>query len=224
MITLTDRDRFIIQTGLHRTPIQYELALAPWWPDNDSGRENMTRRLGQLCAEGLLARHAAVVAAPAEAALFYHWSPGMPDPDFGALAWELARRWAAVEPRRAVFYTVTERAARHYGRTIRTPLKSAAVLAHDLTLSLVFTSYALHRPLLASAWVAEDVIAAARGYGEKVVDACIVDSTGTPALCVEVGGASYSSSNGARLKEIHRDSAARSLPYEMWTVFNGGRR
>src|SRR5258707_792561 len=124
MITIVDRDRFILQTGLHKTPNLYELGLAPFWPDTDAGRENMDRRLGQLCAEGLLARHAAVVAAPAGAALFYHWAPGMPEPDFGALAWELAKRWEAVEPRRVVFYTVTERAARHYGRTIGNPLKS----------------------------------------------------------------------------------------------------
>lgn len=224
MITVVERDRRIVRALLHQTPSIPEPALAPWWPDTDAGRENMARRLGQLCAEGLLARHAAVVAVPAAVARFYHWTPAMPDPDFGPLAWELARRWAAVEPRRVVFYTAGERAARHYGRTIRNPLKSAVALAHNLTLGMTFMDYAVRRPVLAGGWVCEEVIAESRGYGEAVVDAVIVDSTGTPALAVEVAGASYAASNGERLKDIHRDSKSRSLPYEMWTVSDGGRR
>ena len=219
-----DRDRRVTHAVSHQTPCLHEAALAHWWPDTDAGRENMTRRLGQLCAEGLLARHAAVVAVPAAVALFYPWSPGMPDPDFGARAWELARLWAAVEPRRVVFYVAGERAVRHYGRTIRSPLKSAGALAHNLALGMVFMDYAVRRPALLSGWVCEEVIAEVRGRGEKIVDACIVNSTGTPALAVEMAGASYAASNGSRLKEIHNDSKARSLPYEMWTVSDGGRR
>lgn len=224
MITVGDRDRRALHAVLHQTPCLAEPSFAPWWPDTDAGRENMTRRLGQLCAEGLLARHAAVVALPAAVALFYHWTPGMPAPEFGPLAWELARRWAAVEPRRVVFYVAGERAARHYGRTIRSPLKSAAALAHNLALGMVFIDYSVRRPVLAGGWVCEEVVADSRGHGEKVVDAVIVDSTGTPALCVELAGASYAASNGERLEEIHRDCEARSLPYEMWTASDGGRR
>lgn len=219
-----DRDRGVVHAVSHQTPCLHEAALAPWWPDTDAGRENMARRLGQLTAEGLLARNAAVVAVPDAVALFYHWCPGMPDPDFGARAWELARLWAAVEPRRVVFYTAGERAARHYGRTIRAPLKSVGALAHHLALGMVFMDYSVRRPVLVGGWVCEEVVADSRGHGEKVVDAVIVDSTGTPALCVELAGASYAASNGERLKEIHRDCEARSLPYEMWTASDGGRR
>lgn len=224
MITVVPRDRFILHGLLHQVPSISETAFGALWPDTDAGRENMTRRLGQLTAEGLLSRHTAVVAVPEEVALFYHWTPGMPEPDFGARAWELATRWAAVEPRRVVFYTAGDRAARHYGRTIRSPLKSAGALAHNLALGMVFMDYAIRRPLLVSGWVCEEVIAASRGFGEKVVDACIVDSAGTPALAVELAGASYAASNGARLKDLHRDTAARLMPYEMWTVSDGGRR
>lgn len=219
-----DRDRGLIHALAHQTPCLHEEALAPWWAGTDAGRENMTRRLGQLCAEGLLARHAAVVAVPAAVALFYHWSPGMPEPDFGARAWELARLWAAVEPRRVVFYVAGERAARHYGRTIRSPLMSVGALAHNLALGMVFMDYAVRRPALLPGWACEEVIAEARGHGEKVVDACLVTSTGTPALGIEMAGASYAASNGGRLKDIHNDSKARSLPYEMWAVSAGGRR
>jgi hypothetical protein len=217
------RDNFTIRAPLECVPALDERALAWLWPDSDSGRENMTRRLAQLTDEGLLTRHTAIAAVPEEVSLFYHWVPGMQEPDFGPLAWELERRWAAIEPRRVVFYTASERAARHYGRKVRSPLKSAGALSHNLTLGMVFMDYALRRPTLVSGWVCEDVIAESRGHGEKVVDACIVDSTGTPALCVEVAGRSYAASNGTRLREIHRDCAARSLPYEMWPLPTEGR-
>lgn len=226
MISLTDRDRLLVLALLFRVPVLCLGALARWWPGNASGRENMLRRLHQLCSEGLIERHAAHVPAAPGVEIFYHWAPGMPDPDFGARAWALAGLWAAVEPRRVVFHTATAAAARHYGCAVRSPLKSAGSLAHNIALGQVFARYAVEAPSLAAAWVAEDVIAESRGHGEKVVDACVVDSTGTPALAVEVAGASYASSNGLRLREIHRDCAARvpPLPYEMWTVSHGDTR
>lgn len=223
MITLTDRDRLIILALLFRVPVLWEWALSVLWPDTDAGRENMRRRLAQLRGEGLLARHVATVPAAPDVSLFYHWAPGLPAPNFGALAWRLAGRWEAIEPRRVVVYTATEFAARHYGRVVRGEVKPGS-LAHDIGLGQVFLRYAVHDPLLAGAWVAEEVVAASRSYGEKVVDAVLVDSASTPALAVEFAGASYAASNGERLREIHRDCALRGLPYEVWTVSEGENR
>ncbi|MBX9584625.1 MAG: hypothetical protein K2X87_30350 [Gemmataceae bacterium] len=222
MITLTDRDRWIVLALLFRVPLLAESVLGRRWPDTDAGRENMARRLWQLCDIGLLARYTLPVQAAAGVALFYRWSPGDPDPDFGPLAWELSRRWAAVESRRVVFYTATATAARRYGQTVRNPLRSASAVAHNLGLGQVFDHFDLYHPALAAAWVAEEVVAAARGHGEKVVDSVVVDSTATPALAIEFAGSSYAHSNGERLREVHRDCALRRLPYEMWTVSGGG--
>lgn len=224
MITLTERDRLIIHAVLFKVPVLSESALAGLWPDSDSGRENMARRLRQLCEDGLLDRRVAQAQAAADVTLFYHWSPGMAAPDFGALGWALAKRWGLLEPRSTACYTATDSAAKHYGRTIRNPLKATSALSHNIGLGQCYLHFAIHHPLLASAWVAEDLIADARGHGEKVVDACIVDSTATPALAIEFAGASYAASNGERLREIHADCAARRLPYEVWTVPNGGPR
>jgi hypothetical protein len=222
MITLTDRDRLVVQGLLFKVPLLAEDTLARFWPDTDAGRENMGRRLRQLCEEGLLTRHAAQAQAPTEVALFYGWAPGAAEPAFGPLAWRLTKRWAAVEPRRAVFYTATESAARHYGRAVRNPLKATGAVGHNIGLGAVYAHYSLHLPLLAEAWVAEEVVADSRGHGEKVVDSVVVDSTSTPAMAVEFAGSSYAASNGERLRDIHRDCAARGLPYEMWTVSEGG--
>jgi hypothetical protein len=223
MITIGDRDRFLILTPLFKVPFLPERSLARWWPDNDAGRENMSRRLNQLCREGLLVRHRAM-AHIADVALFYHWTPAMPAPEFGALAWELAKRWEQIEPKPATFYSASTRAAKHYGGVIKNPLKSPAQISHDLCLGDLFVKLAHLSPLLASAWVPESLIANSRGYGEKVFDAYIVDSTSTPALGIDVAGASYAASNGARLRELHEDSAARGrgIPYEIWTVTVGG--
>lgn len=224
MITLTDRDRLIIQAVLFKVPLLPESALAGLWPDSDSGTENMTRRLQQLCEEQLLDRHVAQAQTAARVALFYHSAPGIPVPEFGALAWALAKRWESLEPKSTAFYSATDSAAKHFGRSIRNPLKATSALSHNIGLGQCYLHFAIHHPLLASAWVAEDLIAESRGHGEKVVDACIVDSTATPALAIEFAGASYAASNGERLKEIHADCAARNLPYEVWTVQDGGPR
>lgn len=221
-ITITSRDRAIILSPLHHAPVFSEAAFAWEWPATDAGRENMARRLWQLCDAGLLARYSLPVQALPTVDLFYHWLPGMPDPDFGALAWQLTKRWDAIETRRVTFYTATATAAMHFGRTIQNPLRSTSSIAHNIGLGQVYARLAFYHPVLAAGWVAEEVLAASRGYGEKVVDACIVDSSSRPALAIEFAGASYAASNGERLREIHKDCAERDLPYEVWTYPEGG--
>jgi hypothetical protein len=224
VISLTERDRLITHGLLFCVPVLWLRSLFRLWPDTESGFENLVRRLENLCVEGLLLEHSAYAQAAA-VERFYHWAPGMPAPDFGALGWALAKRWEQLEPRRVAFYTATEFASRHYGRTVRNPLKSISALAHNIGLGDVWAQLAVTDPILArSAWVSEEVVAAARGYGEKVVDACLVDSTSTPALAIEFAGYSYAASNGARLREIHDDCSGRGIAYEMWTVSNGEMR
>lgn len=217
-LSLTERDRTIIRALLHKVPVLSLSALAELWPDTDAGRDNMARRVWQLEHAGLVRRYSLSVQSAPTVSLFYHWEPGLPEPDFGAAAWALSKRWAALEPRRVAFVTATATAATRYGVTIRNPLRSTSAVAHNVGLGQVYMHYLVHEPLLASAWVAEEVIAASRAYGQKVVDACVVDSTSTPALAVEFAGSSYAASNGERLRDIHHDCSGRGLPYEMWTV------
>ncbi|MBN9521536.1 hypothetical protein J0H58_23955 [bacterium] len=221
-LSITERDRTILRALLHKVPLLSLNSLSELWPDTDAGRDNMARRVWQLQDAGLISQHSLPVQSAPTVALFYGWAPGMEDLDFGSAAWALSKRWAALEARRVPFVTATPRAASRYGQVIRNPLRSTSAIAHNLGLGQVYMHYLVHEPLLASAWVAEEVIAAARGHGEKVVDACIVNSASTPALAVEFAGASYAASNGERLREIHRDCSARGLAYEMWTVSEGG--
>lgn len=223
MIQMTERDLAIVRAVLLCVPCVSLRTLTTLWPDTPAGRENRERRVFQLCAEGLLVGHTSFAQEADGVDLLYHWTPGRPEPVFGPLAWALAKRWERVAHGKVGFFTAGERAARHYGRTVTSPLKSVSALSHNLGLGAVYVRYSTHHPELARAWVSEEVLAAARGYGEKVVDAAIVDSTGTPALAIEFAGASYAASNGERLREIHADCAARGLPYEMWTVAEAAR-
>ena len=59
-MTITDRDRFLILSPLMKVLFLPEWGLRPWWPHNDSGMENMERRLNQLVWERLLVRHRTV--------------------------------------------------------------------------------------------------------------------------------------------------------------------
>ncbi|MEO2091628.1 MAG: hypothetical protein ABGY75_19400, partial [Gemmataceae bacterium] len=178
MIKLTPRDWLIIYTLLMCVPCLGRLALLTLWPDGPTGEENMDRRLYQLCEAGLLVRHTGYAQEADAVELFYFRSPGMPPPDFGALAWELAKRWERVPHGMVVFYTAGEKAARHYGRTVTNPLKSASALSHHINFGAVCLRHTALHPDLTRCWVSEEVIAAARGHGEKVIDAAIVDSTG----------------------------------------------
>lgn len=223
MKTLTERDWLIVHALLMCVPCLAWRALRTLWPDNLSGEENMDRRLHQLCEAGLLVRHTGYAQEADAVELFYPRTPDLPPPDFGALAWELTKRWERVPPGKVVFYTAGEWAARHYGRTVTNPLKSTSALSHHLNLGAVYLRLAALHPDLARCWVSEEVIAASRGHGEKVIDSVLVDSTGTPVLGIELAGASYAASNGERLREIDADCLARGLPYEVWTVA-GGRR
>jgi len=189
MITITDR--FILMALLFNVPMLSESALVGLCPASVSALKNMKRRLRRLCEEHLLDRHVAHAQVAANVALFYHWVPGMPAPKFGALGWALTKRWDNLEPTKVTFYTATDSAGKHYGRSIHNPLKATSALSHNIGLGQCYLHFAVHYPPLAQAWVAEDVIASVRGYGEKVVDACIVDSTSTPALAIEFAGASY---------------------------------
>ncbi len=223
MIQTTERDCLFLHALLMCVPCLGRSALRTLWPHNLSGEENMDRRLYQLCEAGLLVRHTGYAQEAEAVELFYFRTPDVPPPDFGALAWELTRRWERVPFGKVVFYTAGEKAARHYGRTVTNPLKSASSLSHHINFGAVFLRLADLCPDLARGWVSEEVLAAARGHGEKVIDAALVDSTGTPALGIEMAGASYAASNGKRLRAIDADCAARGLPYEVWTV-TGGRR
>ena len=216
-------DRSVIHALLFAVPLLWEMSVVRFGSNSKSGCKNMIRRMAQLCDEGLIKRHTACAQVAAEVELFYFWAPQMRAPDFGARGWALSRLWEKLEPRPIAFYCATDLAARHFGCWIRNPLKITA-LSHNIGLGQLYTYHKEHYPLLIRGWVSEEVIADARGYGEKVVDACIVDSTSTPALALEFAGASYGASNGQRLKEIHLDCARRNLPYEIWTIAEGETR
>lgn len=222
-MTPTPRDGLILFALCMCVPCLGRRALLTLWPDGLTGEENMDRRLHQLCEAGLLVRHTGYAQEADAVELFYFRAPGMHSPDFGALAWELAKRWERVPHGKVVFYTAGEKAARHYGRTVMNPLKSASALSHNINFGAVYLRLAALHPDLARCCVSEEVIAAARGHGEKVIDAALVDSTGTPALGIEMAGQSYAASNGERLREIDADCLARGLPYEVWTVAEGRR-
>jgi hypothetical protein len=223
MKTLTARDWLIVYALLMCVPCLAWRALRTLWPDNLSGEENMDRRLHQLCEAGLLVRHTGYAQEAEAVELFYFRTPDMPPLAFGEYAWELAKRWERVPAGKVVFFTAGERAAKHYGRTVTNPLKSASALSHNINLGAAFLRLAVLHPDFVRCWVSEELIASARGRGEKVIDAAIVDSTGSPALGIEMAGASYAASNGERLREIDADCVARGLPYEVWTVAGGKR-
>jgi hypothetical protein len=130
-------------------------------------------------------------------------------PDFGALQWELQRRWrnAARRPARALWATrFATRLVGGVGGRLRQPLQ----LQHDLGVTEIYARRTL-RPK--ETWISEDVYRSLWKQGDmgKVPDALLVDPEGRLLRAVEFGGR-YSRQ---RLEDFHTFWATR-LPYEIW--------
>ena len=215
MKKLTERAEFALDAGLHRVSVLPEPAFPPSW----------AACFEELCEAGLLNRHVAQVQMASGVRVLCCATPESPQLDFGALAWELAKAWEKLEPRRVVFYTASDAAAKHFGRSIKNPLKAVSAIAHEIGMVQVYRFYTSLAPLFAKTWVAEDVIASVRSFREKVVDCYLIDSRAIPALAIDFAGCSYAASNGARLKEIDAACRARKIPYELWApISEGGSR
>jgi hypothetical protein len=207
-MTLTERERQFIQALAAKIRVlTFQQICGAWWPDSDSGRTNARRRLGELTRHGLLIRtrvHARPLLPLTEP--LCRWKPGEPEPNFGALAWQLHARWQ--EPLRTMTaYLGTKRAAGIFGGVADGRIKNPSQASHDIHLSGVYLHFLRAAPTLAAGWVGEDVLAPSR-EGQKLPDAILHDAEGRPRLAIEFGG-SY---QAVRIAEFHADCAARTLP------------
>jgi hypothetical protein len=141
--------------------------------------------------------------------------PGQPAPDFGALAWQLEKRWRNVTARRVTILWATPRAARLLGGTAPFDRRASQV-EHDLGTASVFVRLQATRPELADQWIGEDILR--RDYApycpslKRIPDGALV-SGGEIIRVVEYGG-QYSA---ARLRRFDAHFYKKHrIPYEIW--------
>lgn len=124
------------------------------------------------------------------------WQPGLPAPDFGALAWQLQSR----RRRRSAVATPCVVSA-----SKRPPRETE--VTHDLHLAAVFLLMCAELPTRAASWIFEDDLVLA---GPKLPDAVVTD--GKARTVIECGG-EYGRD---RLAEDHRCFAQLGYGYEIW--------
>lgn len=208
LVDLTDRDTELLRALTQRVRV-FTLAQVArtWWPESQDGQGLARRRLRAL-EDGGLVTLTSLIAHPEIdlAGPLSSWQPGLPEPDFGPVARELARRWTEPE-RQTLCVVASEEAASVVGGSGgRTPRDSEAT--HDIHLAAVYLRMAEKLPTRASSWRAEASLA--KGQGVKVPDAMVRD--GKYDTAIEFGG-SYSAE---KLASFHRYCHRKGLGYELW--------
>jgi hypothetical protein len=142
-------------------------------------------------------------------------SLGQPEPDFGAVAWQLERRWRSVTTRRVSICWATSRAARLVGGLAPFD-RRASQLEHDLGTSSVLIRLLEGQPELADQWVGEDILR--RDFAphcpslKKIPDAALVPQDKIVRV-IEYGG-QYSA---ARLRRFDTHFYNKhGIPYDIW--------
>lgn len=206
-MTLTDRDREILLTLTHKVRLLSLAQIArTWWPSAmpETARTRLAALPHFLTRLKLNAHPELVLDAP-----LYTWRPGEPAPRYGALSYQLKKRWTQA-PEPTTVYIATEKAARYFGGfggKLRRPLQAT----HDLHVAQVYLRLFGQDPTQAALWVSEERFAPERRR-EKLPDAVLRDAAGDIRLVIEFGGA-Y---DAQHVERVHLDCVTRSLAYELW--------
>jgi len=212
-VVLTRRDEEILQSLSVRVRLLTLKQIAGhWWCGNKRATDDARRRLAHLVTVGYLTRPR-VLAAPLPdlSHPILRWSPGQPEPDAGAIAWQLQSRWTQ-GPRLEFVYLATAAATRIFGGKARGYLKQEFHATHDLGVSQMYLDLRSRSPKLAETWIGEDILAPYRRR-QKLPDAILATRPDAqPLVVLEFGGA-Y---DKRRVQAFHNDCRDRGLPYELW--------
>lgn len=216
-MTFTERDEALVRALLGKIRLaSFGQIAQAWWPGSESGRTNARRRVHELVEARLLIRERTFARPMLELkAPVFRWKPGHVKPDPEKLSYQLQSRWEAQdgsrEPRAATVYLASHRAAHVLGGVAIARIQNPSQVTHDIHVTEIYLKLLREEPKLAQAWVGEEIIAPTR-VNQKLPDAILRDSQGTPRLVMEFGGA-YPSE---RVQAFHEDCEARGLPYELW--------
>jgi hypothetical protein len=209
--SLTERDRCLLDALSRRVRIlSFDQVADAFWSGSPNRRELCRRRILQLADAGyvqpevVFARSILDLLSPVAV-----WSPDSEEPQFGALSYQLARRWT--EPVRSIrtVYATSCGAGAVGGVAGRAPRRSETT--HDLHLAQVYLKLLREQPERAASWESEALTLQRDGgvRGEKRPDAIL---RLRPHVAIEFGGA-YSAK---KLRAFHEHCREHGLAYEIW--------
>ena len=164
------------------------------------------RRLNRLTDGRLLSRLTVWASdIPAIETPLFQWCPGEPEPNHGALAYAAQRRWDSRPVKKRTIYTASDKLLAMYALPPRSHLKLHQA-THDLGLTEVFYYCKNRWPHLQ--FVGEEIFSPARGHGEGVEDAQLLDGDSISAVVEHAG--SYRKD---RIIHFHQHVVERGLRY-----------
>lgn len=170
------------------------------------------RRLNRVARRRLLARHRVSVALFQPEAPLVDWLPGMPEPAWHSISWQLQRRSSLTRTARVWVMWATREAVALVGG-VGGQLRQPMQLQHDLGVTAVYVVRQAQASM-DETWVGEDAFRTLVGSPKrsKIPDALIVDRDYKVQRVIEFGGL-Y---GPKRLKNFHRYWARKHIPYEIW--------
>jgi hypothetical protein len=170
------------------------------------------RRLNRMARRRLLARQRVSVALFQPEAPLVDWLPGMPEPSWHSIAWQLQRRYSVARTA-PVWVTWATREAVALVGGVGGRLRQPMQLQHDLGVTAVYVARQLQASM-DETWIGEDAYRTLVGSPKrsKIPDALIVNHDYQVCHAIEFGGL-YSPK---RLKSFHRHWARKRIPYEIW--------
>ncbi len=216
-LVLTKRDLEIFDTLTKRVRV---LSLAQvartWWADAKEPTRVAENRLRILVGENLLQ----IERAPAHPEIQIEapvaiWALGQPEPEFGAISYQLQTRWHQ-HPVLTPCVSASRAAADRFGGYGGRPPRSVE-RTHDIHMAQVFLRFRGRHPESVPDWVFEEQVKTERKLagrrstpGEKLPDAFLRSKSGT--RVIEFGGA-YGKD---KLIAFHGYCKEHSFPYEIW--------
>jgi hypothetical protein len=212
-LRLTPRDEDLLRGLTGRFRLITPVLVSRLW---ETSAASAGRRLMRLCSARLLLRTRVLVHPILDLqSPVVTWSPGQPQPDFGAVSYALKARWTSSACPSTVYFAAlrTVHLFGGAGGTLDYPLQAT----HDLHVAAIYIRLRQDDPELAARWQGEELLREGRKKGRgKVCDAALVSvlPSGKVKLtrAVEFGG-SY---RADRVRAFHRVMENRRLPYELW--------
>lgn len=208
---LTDRDLELLDTLTQRVRVlSLDQVARTWWGNSADPRDGARRRLRSLEGWGFIER--VKLTGHRELELtepLVLWSPGDEQPDFGALAYRLERRWP--DPPATAPAAIASREAGSWlgGKGGRVP--KPVEVSHDLSLGALYLRFRSEESERARHWVSEARLKE-EGFGDTEVLPDALIRGGGEETVIEFAG-SYPRS---KFEKLHTFCARRGLPYEVW--------
>jgi hypothetical protein len=208
------RNRVIVETVADKVPhLTVVDQVASFWPKTIAGRKNAMRQIVALERLNLLHRVTILIRDElAMEAPVVEWRPGLPDPQYGAVAYRLQSRWR--QPVRSVVAIVATRKARAYFGVTRERQFFPEQCAHNHHLAVLYLRLLRTEPEVAARWCQEPKwrSAAVRRL-EKLPDVGIYSEDGTRIERLIEHGGNY---DRRRVERFHDFARASGLPYTLW--------